>query len=445
MKVILKGGRILDPSQDLDIVGSVSIVDEQVVEVGKKVDEKGASEIYDCKGMWITPGLVDIHVHLREPGFSHKETILTGTQSAAAGGFTNICCMPNTKPVLDNPALIDFIMDRASSPASGGIFVAPIGALTKGMEGETPSDLASLKRAGVVAASDDAFPVQSAHVMKRCMEICKQVGLPVAVHCEDTSLTTGASMSEGAMSSMLGLRGMPRSAEEVQVARNCMLSLETQCPLHILHVSTWGSVEIIRQAKALGAPVTAEVCPHHFALTEDDILPFDTNYKMSPPLRTQRDAEALIKALRDGVIDCIASDHAPHASHEKDMPFEQAPFGIVGLETAVPFTLTHLTHKRKLSAMETVRMMSTRPAEIFRLDAGTLEPGRSPIAQVTVIDPNLEWVFDVSRTFSKGKNTPCHGMEFKGKTMLTFCGANVYTDALYPAEKRIVKAAVPAL
>ena len=445
MKIVLKNGRILDPSQDLDMVGSVSIVDEQIVEVGKKVDMSGAVEIYDCKGMWITPGLVDIHVHLREPGFSHKETILTGTQSAAAGGFTNICCMPNTKPALDNPALIDFIMDRASSPASGGIFVAPIGALTKGMDGQTPSDLASLKRAGVVAASDDAYPIQSSFVMKRCMEICKQVGLPVAVHCEDTTLTERASMNEGEVSSMLGLRGMPRSAEEIQVARNCSLSLETQCPLHILHVSTWGSVEIIRQAKALGAPVTAEVSQHHFSLTEDDMVPFDTNFKMSPPLRTQRDVDALIRGLKDGTIDCIASDHAPHASYEKDMPFEQAPFGIVGLETAVPFTLTYLTHRRKLTALETVRAMSTRPAEIFRLDAGSLEPRRSPIAQVTVIDPNLEWVFDVSRTFSMGKNTPCDGMEFKGKTMLTFCGSNVYTDAMYPASRHLNNATAPAL
>ncbi|MEO7454112.1 MAG: dihydroorotase [Fimbriimonadales bacterium] len=445
MKIVLKNGRVLDPSQDLDLVGSVSIVDEQIAEIGKGVDIKDADEVYDCKGMWITPGLVDIHVHLREPGFSYKETILTGTQSAAAGGFTNICCMPNTKPALDNPALIDFIMDRASSPQSGGIFVAPIGALTKGMDGETPCDMASLKRAGVVAASDDAYPIQSAFVMKRCMEICKQVGLPVAVHCEDTSLTERASMNEGEVSSLLGLRGMPRSAEEIQVARNCVLSLETQCPLHILHVSTWGSVEIIRQAKELGAPVTAEVCQHHFALDESDMAAFDTNYKMSPPLRTERDVEALIRALKDGVIDCIASDHAPHASHEKDMPFEDAPFGIVGLETAVPFTLTYLTHKRKLSAMETVRAMSTRPAEIYRLDAGSLEPGRSPIAQVTVIDPNLEWVFDVSKTFSKGKNTPCHGMEFKGKTMLTFCGSNVYTDAMFPAARRLNRSASPAL
>jgi dihydroorotase len=433
MKTVLKNGRILDPSQNLDIVGSVTIVDDQIEEVGERVDDSDAFEVFDCTGMWITPGLVDLHVHLREPGFAHKETIISGTQSAAAGGFTTICCMPNTSPPLDNPALIDFILDRSASPEAGGIFVAPIGALTKGMAGEAPSDLASLKRAGIVAASDDAFPVQNSQVMLRCMEICRQLDLPVAVHCEDKSLTEGASMNEGAVSAVLGLKGMPRAAEEIQVARNCMLSLETGCPVHILHVSTWGSVEIIQQAKRLGAPVTAEVCPHHFALVDEDMPPFDTNYKMSPPLRTQIDVDIILQAIADGTIDCITTDHAPHASNEKDNPFDVAPFGIVGLETAVGLTLTHVTHKGILSPLETVRRLSTRPAEIFRLDAGTLKPGRTPIAQVTVIDPDVEWTFDVNKTFSKGKNSPFHGASFKGKALLTFSGSNIYTDQLWTA------------
>jgi dihydroorotase len=430
MKILLKNGRILDPSQDIDTVGSVTIVNDQISEVGV-VDESDADEVYDCSGMWITPGLVDIHVHLREPGFAYKETIITGTQSAAAGGFTTICCMPNTNPALDNPALIDFILDRSSSPESGGVFVQPIGALTQGMRGEQPSDLASLKKAGICAASDDAFPIQNSAVLTNCMELCKQLDLPVALHCEDQSLTAGASMNEGAVSAMLGLKGMPRTAEEIHVARNCMLALETGCPLHILHVSTWGSVEIIRQAKELGAPVTAEVCPHHFSLTDEDIPPFDTNWKMSPPLRTQVDIDILLGAMQDGTIDCISSDHAPHAAYEKDRPFDEAPFGIVMLETAVGITLTHITHKGVLSPLDTVRMMSTRPAEIFRLDAGTLKPGRTPVAQVTVIDPDIEWTFDVLKTFSKGKNTPYHGSKFKGKTMLTFSGGEVYRDAEY--------------
>ncbi|GIV02431.1 MAG: dihydroorotase [Fimbriimonadales bacterium] len=439
MKVVLKNGLILDPSQDLEQVGHVVIVDDQIAEVGPDADLSDADEVYDCTGMWITPGLVDLHVHLREPGFSHKETILTGTQSAAAGGFTTVCCMPNTNPPLDNPALIDFILDKSASPEAGGVFVQPIGALTKGMKGEQPSDLAALKRAGICAASDDAFPIQNAQVMLRCMEICRQLDLPVAVHCEDFSLTEGGSMNEGAISELLGLPGMPRAAEDIMVARNCMLSLETGCPLHILHVSTWGAVEIIKQSKYLGAPVTCEVCPHHFSLTEEDMPPFDTNWKMNPPLRTKVDVDIILAALKDGVIDCISTDHAPHATYEKDAPFDEAPFGIVGLETAVGVTLTYLTHKGILTPLETIRMMSTRPAEIFRLDAGTLKPGRTPIAQVTVIDPNIEWTFDVSKTFSKGRNSPYHGMTLRGKTMLTFSGGNVYTDALYPAERHSLR------
>ncbi|HWP30396.1 MAG TPA: dihydroorotase [Fimbriimonadales bacterium] len=431
MKVVLRNGRILDPSQNLDVVGSVVIENDQITEVGEKVREEDADVVYDCTNLWITPGLVDLHVHLREPGFSHKETIITGTQAAAAGGFTTICCMPNTNPPLDNPALIDFILDRSASPEAGGIFVAPIGALTRGMDGEHPADLAALKRAGIVAASDDGFPIQSSQVLRRCMEICHQLDLPVATHCEDKTLTEGGSMNEGAVSAVLGLKGIPRSAEEIHVARNCMLSLDTGCPLHILHVSSWGSVEIIRQAKALGAPVTCEVCPHHLVLTDEQMVPFDTNWKMNPPLRTQLDIEILLQALTGGDIDCISTDHAPHAKYEKDVPFEEAPFGIVGLESAVGLILTFVTHKGYLSPLEMIRKMSTRPAEIFRLDAGTLKPSRTPVAQVAVIDPEVEWVFDVNKTFSKGKNSPLHGMRLKGKTLLTFSGNEVYRDALW--------------
>ncbi|MCH8274343.1 MAG: dihydroorotase [Armatimonadetes bacterium] len=435
MRILLKNGRILDPSQDLDIVGSVTIVNDQIGDVGEKIDESGADEVYDCAGMWITPGLVDLHTHLREPGFSYKETIVTGTQSAAAGGYTTICCMPNTDPPLDNPALIDFILDQSASPEAGGIFVAPIGALTRGMDGQHPSDLAALRRVGIVAASDDAYPIQNSQVMMRCMEICRQLDLPVATHCEDTSLTEGAGMNEGAVSAMLGLKGMPRTAEEIQAGRNCMLSLETNCPLHILHVSTWGTVEIIRQAKRLGAPVTCEVCPHHFALIDEDMPPFDTNYKMSPPLRTQKDVDTLLQGIADGTIDCISTDHAPHAAHEKDQPFDEAPFGIVGLESAIGVTLTYLTHRNIVSPLETIRRLTTRPAEIFRLDAGTLKPGRTPVAQVTVIDPDVEWVFDVNKTFSKGKNSPFQGTRLKGKAMLTFSGGEVYRDALWQSRR----------
>lgn len=428
MKTLLYNGRILDPSQDLDVVGSVVIEDSQIVEVGENIKKGGSDDIYDCTGLWITPGLVDPHAHLREPGMQHKETIVTGTQSAAAGGFTTICCMPNTNPPLDNPALVDFILDRAASPEAGGVFVAPVGALTVGMKGEQLSDLAALKKAGIVAASDEEFPIQSAYVMTKAMEFCVQLDLPIMAHCEDTSLSKGGSMNDGAMSAMLGLKGIPRSSEEIAVMRNCLLSLHTGCQLHIMRVSTWGAVEMVRQAKYLGAPVTCEVCPQHFTFTDEAVGEFDANFKMLPPLRTQVDLDIILQAINDGTIDCIASDHSPHASHEVEKPFEEAPFGNVGFETTVGVTLTNLTHKGVLSPLETIRKLSTAPARILRLEAGTLKPGETPVAQVSVIDPNLDWTFEVGKTFSKGKNSPFHGMQLKGKTLLTFSGAEIYRD-----------------
>jgi dihydroorotase len=434
MRTLLKNGRILDPSQELDIVGSLLMEDDQIVDYGD-LGSPEADETYDCTGLWIVPGLVDMHVHLREPGSEHKETIVSGTQAAAAGGYTTICCMPNTRPPLDNPALVDFILDRAASPESGGVFVAPVGALTKGMKGEEIADLAALKKAGIVAASDEEFPIQNAMVMTQAMEFCVQLDLPIMAHCEDTTLTKGGSMNEGAMSAMLGLKGMPRSAEEVAVMRNCLLALHTGCQLHIMRVSTWGAVEMIRQAKFLGAPVTCEICPLHFSFTDENVGEFDTRYKVLPPLRTQVDIDLLVQALNDGTIDCIASDHSPHASHEVDVPFEEAPFGSAQLESAVGLTLTNLTHKGILSPLETVRKLSTKPAEILRLDAGTLRPGETPVAQVAVIDPNVEWTFDKHKTFSKSKNTPVHGMKLRGKVMLTFCGSEIYRDALFSDER----------
>jgi dihydroorotase len=437
MKTLLKNGRILDPSQELDVAGNLVIENDQVVAFGPDVKADDATEVYDCSGFWITPGLVDLHAHLREPGDEHQETIASGTQAAAAGGYTNICCMPNTDPPLDNPALIDFILDRAASPEAGGVFVAPVGALTRGMKGEQLADLAALRRAGIVAASDEGFPIQDSRVMTKAMEFCVQLDLPVMAHCEDLSLSKGGAINEGAMSAMLGLKGIPRSAEEVAIMRNCLLAMHTGCNLHVMRVSTWGAVEMIRQAKHLGAPVTCEVSPAHFSLTEEAVGEFDSTTKMLPPLRTQVDIEIILQALNDGTIDLIASDHSPHASHEVQVPMDEAPFGMVGLESAVGLTLTHLTHKGVLDPLETVRKLSTMPARILRLDAGTLKPGETAVAQVTVIDPNVEWKFDVNRTFSKSKNTPFHGAALKGKAVLTFCGGEIYRDALFN-EKRYV-------
>lgn len=440
MRVLLKNGLILDPSQDLELIGSVIIEDDQIEYVGENLStEEDFDDVYDCTGMWITPGLVDPHVHLREPGEEHKETIASGTQAAAAGGFTTICCMPNTSPPLDNPSLIDFIIDRASSPESGGVFVAPVGALTVGLKGEQLADLAAMKRAGIVAASDEEFPIQNSYIMQQAMEYCVQLDVPVMVHCEDTNLSAGGSMNEGAMSTVLGLKGIPRSAEEIMVMRNCLLSLHTGCQVHVMRVSTWGAVEMIRQAKYLGAPVSCEVCPQHFVFTEEAVGEFDTNYKMLPPLRTAVDIDIILQALQDGTIDCIASDHSPHASWEVSAPFDEAPFGQSGLESVVGVTLTYITHKGVLTPLETIRKLSTKPAQILRLDAGTLKPGETPVAQVTVIDPNIEWTFDVNRTFTKGKNSPFNGMALKGKALLTFSGSEIYRDRLFD-ESRIKSA-----
>lgn len=431
MRILLKNGRILDPSQEMDLIGSVLIEDDQVVEVGADVHTEDVDETYDCTGLWIAPGLVDPHVHLREPGGEHKETILTGTQAAAAGGYTTICCMPNTDPPLDSPALIDFILDRAASPEAGGVFVAPVGALTKGLRGTELADLSAMRKAGIVAASDEAFPIQDSFVMTRAMQVCVQLDLPIMAHCEDTSLTHGGAMHEGSVSAMLGLKGIPRAAEEIAIMRNCLLSLHTGCQLHVMRVSTWGAAEMIRQAKWLGAPVTCEICPMHFTFIDENVGEFDTRFKIQPPLRTQIDIDLLHQALNDGTIDCIASDHSPHASHEVDVPFADAPFGSAQLETAVAATLTFLTHRGIISPLETIRKLSTKPAEILRLDAGTLKPGELPIAQVCVIDPDIEWTFDRNKTFSKSKNTPYHGMQFRGKPMLTFSGGEIYRDRLF--------------
>jgi len=428
VRTLLKNGRILDPSQDLDVIGHVLIEDDQLAEIGPDISEEDVDDVYDCTGLWICPGLVDPHVHLREPGREDEETIVSGTQAAAAGGFTTICCMPNTSPPLDNPSLVDFILDRAASPEAGGVFVAPVGALTVGMRGDQIADLAAMKRAGIVAASDEEFPIQSSFIMQKAMETCVQLDLPVMAHCEDLSLSNNGSMNEGAMSAVLGLKGIPRSAEEIMVMRNCLLSLHTGCQLHVMRVSTWGAIEMIRQAKYLGAPVTCEVSPQHFVFTEESVGEFDTNFKMLPPLRTQVDIDIMLQAIQEGTIDVISSDHSPHASHKTQAPFEEAPFGQVGLESIVGVTLTHLTHRGVISPLETIRKLSTKPAQILRLDAGTLKPGETPVAQVTVIDPDLEWTFDVSKTFSRSKNSPFHGMKLKGRSVLTFCGSEIYRD-----------------
>lgn len=435
MKTVFTNGRIIDPSQELDIIGTVLIEDGQVTEIGEDVDANDVDEIYNCEGLWITPGLVDLHTHLREPGQERRETIKSGTQAAAAGGFTTICCMPNTSPALDNPALVDFILDRSASPEAGGIFVQPIGALTKGQFGLELADLAALKKAGVAAVSDEGGPVQDSGVMMRAMEFCLQLDLPIMAHCEDLSLSTEGCMNDGPTSAMLGLTGIPRSAEEIMIMRNCVLALNTGCRVHFMRVSTWGGVEMIRQFKYLGAPITCEVSPPHLTLTDEAIGEFNPIFKTTPPLRSEVDIDILMQGLADGTIDAIASDHSPYAPFEVEVPFEEAPSGMSTLESTLGVILTHVTHKGILSPLETIRALSTRPAEILGLDAGTLIPGRTPVAQICVIDPNREWTFDAQRTFSQGKNSPFHGWNLMGKAMVTYCGNEVYRDPLMEQDR----------
>lgn len=435
MKTVFRNGRILDPSQELDVVGTVVVEDGQVLDLGEDIEIGDFDELYDCEGLWIVPGLVDLHAHLREPGEERRETIKTGTQAAAAGGFTTICCMPNTSPPLDSPSLVDFIMDKAASPEAGGTFVQPIGALTKGLEGRELADLAALKKAGVAAVSDEGGPIQDASVMMRAMEFCLQLDLPIMVHSEDLTLSEGGSMNDGPTSAMLGLTGIPRSAEEIMIMRNGVLALNTGCRVHFMRLSTWGGVEMIRQFKYLGAPVTCEVCPPHLTLTDEHVGEFDPIFKTTPPLRTEVDIDILMQGLADGTIDAIASDHSPYAPFEVEVPFEEAPMGMSTLESTLGIVLTHVTHKGILSPLETIRKLSTAPAEILNLDAGSLVPGKTPVAQITVIDPNVEWVFDATRTFSLGKNSPFHGWALRGKAVVTYCGVEVYRDPLFAEER----------
>ncbi|GBC91606.1 Dihydroorotase [bacterium HR15] len=416
---LLRGGRVLDPAQGLDVHADLRIRAGRIAEIAPQLAPEAGETVIDCAGCWIAPGLVDIHVHLREPGQSHKETLQTGGEAAITGGFTSICCMPNTEPPLDSPALVRELLQRAERESPCRVYV--VAALTQGMRGEQLCDYEALKRAGAVACSDDAFPVQSVAVMRCAMRACAAVGLPVLTHCEETVLTAGASMHEGEVSVRLGLRGMPSSAEAIQIARNALLALETGCHLHIQHLSTAMGLELIRFFRRQGASVTTEVTPHHLLLTHHACEGFDTNAKMNPPLRTPADVDALSEGLILGDIDCIATDHAPHARFEKEQPFGLAPFGIVGLETALGCVLQwNADRGEPLSPLELIARLSTRPAQILGLPAGTLRTGAP--ADVVVIDPEVRWQVDPTQFRSMGKNSPFTGWTLRGKARYTFIG-----------------------
>ena len=422
--LLLRGGRILDPSQQLDEVGDVLISRGCVEAVGRlgEVRRDGNElETIDCAGRVISPGFVDVHCHLREPGREEVETIASGARAAAAGGFTAVCAMPNTDPVTDNQAAVGFILSQARRAAAARVY--PIGAISIGEKGETLAEFGEMVGAGAVAVSDDGKPVVSAQLMRTALEYARTFGIPVADHCEAPTLAAGGAMNEGLTSARLGLRGIPAEAEEIMAIRDMLLARLTGGHIHLCHMSTRGSVDLIRWGKERGINVTAEVCPHHLSLTEEAVEGYDTNAKMNPPLRTLADVEALQAGVKDGTIDVIATDHAPHHYDEKEREFADAPNGIIGLETALAVNLTWLVHSGIIGLPLLVERMSCAPARLFKLPGGTLRPGA--IGDITVFDPDAVWTVDPSRFASKGRNTPYAGRELRGLVELTVVDGRV--------------------
>lgn len=420
MRLLLKGGRILDTSQGLDKVADLLIQDGVVAEIGS-ITPKADDQVEDVTGKVVVPGLIDMHVHLREPGFEHKEDVCSGARAAVAGGFTSIAAMPNTKPVTDNRSVVEFIRMRAAE--AGLARVHPIGALTKELKGEEIAEVGDMIAGGAVAFSDDAFPIENSGLMRRAMDYCAMFNAPVIVHCEDKALADDGFMNEGLLATILGLKGIPREAEEIAVYRNVMIAKLTGCRLHIAHVSTRGSVEIIRQAKEDVVSVTCETCPQYFTLTEDAVKGYDTNAKINPPLRTADDIAAIKEGLADGTIDVIATDHAPHAIEEKETEFAYALCGMVGLETALGLVLTELVHAGVISLASAVEKMTAAPARILGLESGTVKIGSA--ADITVVDLDKKWTVDPVKFHSKSKNTPLSGRELVGAATLTIVGGRV--------------------
>jgi dihydroorotase len=416
--------RVIDPASKRDQVGDLFVRDGKIVAALPAADRKRAKKI-DARGLVACPGLVDIHVHFREPGQTHKETIATGSHCAAAGGFTTLVCMPNTSPPADNAGTIQFIQDAIRRDAVVKIF--PTGCITVGMKGQTLAPIGSLKRAGVVAITDDGDCVQSNELMRRAIEYAKMFDLPVMDHCQDASMTQGAVMNEGAMSTRLGLRGWPHAAEDIIVARNVILAEYTGARLHLQHISSRYSVGILRRAKTRGVKITAEATPHHLALTDEALAGYDTNFKMNPPLRTEADRRALIAGLRDGTLDCISTDHAPHTDYEKDKEFDFAPNGIIGLETSLAVSLDVLVRQNKFKLAQVIDLMTRKPAGILGLAAGTLAVGAA--ADICLFDPAEKWRYDTAAGFSKSRNSPWHGQTLTGRVKTTIVdGAVVFAE-----------------
>jgi dihydroorotase len=419
--IFLKGGRVIDPSQQRDEVANVLLVDGKVEAVGRDINAPDGAEVIDCSNQIVSPGFIDVHCHLREPGREDVETIATGARAAAAGGFTAVCAMPNTDPVTDNQAAVGFIVRQASLANSARVY--PIGAITVGQKGQTLAEFGEMVGAGAIAVSDDGKPVVSAQMMRSALEYAQTFGIPVIDHCEDPTLAAGGAMNEGVVSARLGLKGIPDEAEEIMAIRDILLARRTKGHVHLAHMSTKGSVELIRWGKDRGINVTAEVCPHHLSLTEECVEGYNTNAKMNPPLRTATDVEALQQAVKDGTIDLVATDHAPHHYDEKEREFADAPNGIVGLETALAVVVTNLVVSKIIDFPTLIDRMSCTPARVFHLQGGTLRKGA--LADVTVFDPKAQWTVDPSTFYSKGRNSPYAGMTLTGRTTYTIVGGRV--------------------
>ena len=423
MKLLIANGHLIDPIAPENTGMNVLIEDGRVVgwlRHGEAAPED--AEVFDASGLLVAPGFIDLHVHLREPGQEHKETIGSGAAAAVAGGWTSVCPMPNTQPINDNAAITRYMIEQAERANLANIF--PVGAITKESNGLELAEMGEMKAAGAVAVSDDGRPIPNAGMMRRAMQYAKDFDLPVVDHCEDKSLSHGGVMHEGKLSLLLGLKGMPALAEEIDAVRDIILAKETGAHIHIAHISTKGAIEAVRRAKNEGISVTCEVTPHHFTLTDKAVEGYDTNTKMSPPLRSEEHLEAILEALKDGTIDAIATDHAPHHADEKALEYDRAPMGITGLETAVGLAFNELVHKGVVSLAKLVELCSSNPAKIFRLkDRGTLQAGA--IADVTIIDPDLVWTYRNSESKSKSKNSPFDGWQFTGAAVATIVGGKI--------------------
>ena len=421
-QLLIKNGRVIDPASASDRQADILLQDGVIAAVGAGV-EAGGAEVFDARGLVVAPGFIDMHVHLREPGIEHAETIETGARAAAAGGFTSICCMPNTLPVNDNATVTSYIIERARQFAVTNVF--PIGAITKNSAGEELSAIGSMRAAGVVAISDDGRPVMNARVMRRAMEFARSFDLPVIDHCEDLNLSAGGDMHEGFESVRLGLRGIPASSEDVMVARDILLAEVTGTRFHVAHISTRNAMAMVAHAKHHGLPVTCEATPHHFSLTDHQMPPYDSNFKMKPPLRTACDTGAVVDGIVSGAVDAIATDHAPHAGSDKMQEFEKCPFGIIGLETALGLALEHLVHTGKIPLTRLVALFTTGPARVLNLNRGTLAVGAP--GDITIFSTDLAWTYDVNQSFSKSRNSPFHGHTFRGGPVATIVnGARVW-------------------